>query len=58
MIFRNKNYTVEFDSNGAIVSLKSGGKQFVKTRLPLFALQLRNGNETKRVRGSKKTSPN
>ena len=46
MIFKNEKYTINFDLKGAIVSLESSGKQFVKTRLPLFVLQLRNGGET------------
>ena len=39
--FERKNYTVNFDKKGAITSLISGGKQLIKLRLPLFALQLR-----------------
>ena len=46
MIFQTKKYTVQLDDKGAIVSLISGGKQFLKTRLPLLNLQLRSGEKT------------
>ena len=46
MIFENQKYTVQLDDKGAIVSLISGGKQFLKKRLPLFDLQLRSGEST------------
>lgn len=46
MIFENKKYIIEFDKKGAIASLESGGKQFVKQRLPLFQFCLRNKGET------------
>ncbi len=46
MIFQTKKYTAQLDSKGAIVALESGGKQFLKTRLPLFGLQLRSGENT------------
>ena len=48
MIFECKKYTIQLDEKGAIVSLVSGGKQFAKKRLPLFALQLRNGGDTEK----------
>ena len=40
------NYTVEFDDRGQIVSLRSGGKEFVGEVLPLLQFRLRNGEET------------
>lgn len=43
MIFESIKYTAQLDEKGAILSLVSEGKQFANTRLPLFALQLRNG---------------
>ncbi len=46
MIFQTEKYTVQLDDKGAIASLESGGKQFLKTRLPLFDLQLRSGENT------------
>ena len=46
MIFENQKYTVQLDDKGAIVSLISSGKQFLKTRLPLLNLQLRSGEKT------------
>lgn len=48
MIFESKKYTAQLDEKGAIVSLVSAGKQFTKKRLPLFALQLRNGGDTEK----------
>lgn len=46
MRFENKRYSAQLDDKGAIVSLISYGKQFANARLPLFALQLRNGEKT------------
>ena len=46
MKFTNEKYSIELDQLGAILSMESGGKQFVKSRLPLFAVQLRSGNNT------------
>lgn len=46
MKFLNQNYALQLDSKGAIISLESKGKQFVKTRLPLFEFQLRDGGDT------------
>lgn len=45
MLFSNEKYTAEIDGLGAFVSLSSGGKQFVKERLPLFAFRLREKDE-------------
>ena len=47
MIFENKKYTIEIDQKGAIISLVSGGKQFVCRRLPLMQVCLRNKGETR-----------
>lgn len=41
-----QNYAIKFDDKGAVTSLFSNGKQFVKQRLPLLFFQLRNGGET------------
>lgn len=46
MKFIKEKYSIDFDEKGAIVSLISGEKQFVNTRLPLFVLQLRDGENT------------
>ena len=46
MEIARKNYTLQLDDKGAIVSLVGLSKQFVKSRLPLFAFQLRNGEKT------------
>ena len=46
MIIKNKNYVVEINNKGAITSLESNGKQFVKCALPLFQFKLRDGGET------------
>lgn len=48
MIFQTKKYTVQLDDKGAIVSLVSDGKEFSNVRLPLFALQLRSGENTQK----------
>ena len=45
MLFSNEKYTAEIDGLGAFVSLLSGGKQFIKERLPLFAFRLREKGE-------------
>ena len=47
MIIKNENYNIEINDNGAITSLESGGKQFVKQVLPLLQFQLRDGEDTK-----------
>ena len=47
MNIQGKNYIAELDDKGAVTSIISNGKQFVKKRLPLFSLQLRLGDETK-----------
>lgn len=47
MIIKNENYDIEINDNGAITSLESGGKQFVKQVLPLLQFQLRDGEDTK-----------
>lgn len=46
MIIKNDKYTVELDSLGAVMSLESGGKQFLKQRLPLLQFMLRDGENT------------
>lgn len=43
MIIKNEKYAIEIDAQGAIISLESGNKQFIKQRKPLFSLQLRKG---------------
>ncbi len=43
---KNEKYTIELDDFGAIVLLESRGKQFVKSRLPFFTVQLRSGEAT------------
>lgn len=47
MIIKNENYNIEINDNGAITSLESGGKQFVKQVLPLLQFQLRDGEDIK-----------
>lgn len=49
MIFQNSKYSVELDEKGAIVSLKSHNKQFINARLPLFTLQLRDGEDVCKI---------
>lgn len=44
MEFINKNFALRLDSKGAISFLESKGKQFIKTRMPLFVFQLRDGD--------------
>lgn len=46
MKFTRGNYSVKLDLKGAIISLISCDKQFINTRLPLFAFQLRCGDKT------------
>ena len=46
MIINREKYSMEINNKGAIVSLISGGKQFVKTVLPLLQFRLRSGGET------------
>lgn len=45
MIITKEKYSIELDNSGAIISLTSGGKQFIKQRLPLLSLQLRQGEK-------------
>ena len=47
MEYITQNYTIKFDDKGAITSLFSNNKQFIKSRLSLFSFQLRNGGETR-----------
>lgn len=46
MKFSNQKYELQLDKMGAVMSLKSMGKQFIKQRLPLFVFQLRDGGNT------------
>lgn len=46
MIVNNKKYSIALNSKGAIESLVSAGKEFVKKELPLFQFRLRNGTVT------------
>ena len=46
MNFLNQKYELQLDEMGAVMSLKSMGKQFIKQRLPLFVFQLRDGGNT------------
>lgn len=46
MNFEKSNYNISLDDLGAVTSLVSGGKQFVKQRLPLFTVQLRLKDKT------------
>lgn len=49
MEYITQNYAIKFDDKGAITSLFSNNKQFVKSRLSLFSFQLRNGGETRLI---------
>lgn len=42
-------YTIHLDEKGAITSLTSRTKQFVRTRLPLFEVLLRDGGNARRI---------
>jgi len=46
MKISRENYTVCINEKGGIVSLISGGKEFVKKALPLLQFRLREGNKT------------
>ena len=46
MILSNNKYSIEFDQKGSIISLKSNGKEFVCSPLPLFSFKLRKADET------------
>lgn len=45
MKITNSKYSLEFDAWGRIISLISGGKQFIGEALPLLQLRLRKGEE-------------
>lgn len=47
MLFKTNNYEIELSPKGEIKSLIFGGKQFIKTVLPLLKFRLRNGSDTK-----------
>ena len=46
MVFQKEKYSIAFDEFGAVTSLESGGKQFLKQRLPLLQFRLRDGEKT------------
>ena len=43
MVFSNQKYKVTFNEKGAITSLLSGSKEFVRKILPLFQFRMREG---------------
>lgn len=45
VLVTKEKYSIELDNLGSIISLTSSGKQFIKQRLPLLSLQLRQGEK-------------
>ena len=49
MEITREKYVIQLDEKGAICSLISHGKQFINKRLPLLAIQLRNGEMVENI---------